>query len=289
MRKHLLILVVSLGLSLVLIADDAAKESRPQVADRDMRVQLGIDMSRLRTRLGSINPRPPVQQAMKDLFSATTHEQLQALIPKWKTELPRGLRNELIRSLLRKMRSRDEVKFIRPQNMALLISPYFSTDEFHRVHELQKEGKPVAAYAHDIYMEGGRCAWALSRLLHLRLFAVCSPMTDEQMASAVSENTFLVIESMNVPDEMDFEHMTVEQRRLLAVRTRNHEVLSRMVVDADTAVRGILARRLDLGYVDENLLQAMWNDKDADIAATARKTYFEYINDKLSERPFPDR
>lgn len=239
----------------------------------------------VRGRFAVRNPTPgtAVREALEALNAATTHEELQGLMTKLRKDIRVGLRHQLIGALLRKMNSRRALKFTKPVGIPTIVGPYFTNQDIGEVIKAQEAGKPTLYYAHDIYIEGGRCAWALSEFLHLELLPVWGPMKDEEIAFAIRQNSLIVLASMPLPEEIDFELFDVAQRRALAQRSNNVVVLRRMVVDSDREVRMILARRVDLGYADENLIMDLRSDKDPEIAATAVKTFEAYLRKKYVE------
>lgn len=285
-RYRITLILLLLGLPTTLANDRIeGGDSKPQVSPSDIRLYLSIARDDIGVRVQTIRPKGPVQNALDELFGATTHAELQGLPGKWRKDLPKRLRNELIQNLLRRMESRKAMKFQIPDDVVVLIKPYVSDDATQRHFKAQQAGKPVASYQHDIYIEGGRCAWALAELLHLELFKIYEPLSNEDLAVAVRENTFLVMGAMLTPDEIDFDSMDAPKRRELASRTGNRVLLWRMSKDLDRDVRHAIAKRSDVGYVDEQILFNLEHDRETEISNAAKASWKTYFDEKAGIKP----
>lgn len=279
-----LVIVITIAAAIV-VADDKGDYVKPAVSAADVRSMTFIIKDRLGIREQQLRPRPEVQEAVDALFAATTHDQLHRLPEQWRKDLPVSLRNELIRALVRKMDSRKDTKFKRTDDVVVLIQPYLNTEWRQKYFAAEKAGRSVGSYRHDIYIEGGRCAWALEEFMHLELFVIFGPMPNEELAASVRENTFLILEALGSPDEIDFNLMKAPQRRALAAKTRNRLLLWQMSKDGAREVQLAVARRSDVGYVDEQILLNLGKSLDAEISAAGKASWRTYFDEKTGVKP----
>lgn len=260
-------------------ADERDPSAAPIATEDAIRYHKITAESRLQHR--RMREKPPAQtlKAVKELFDAKTYAELIKIPPRWRKEFPRNEFPTLVRELLRNMGSRRALLLSKPD--FVLVSPYFGTTDMEKAFERKRLDQPVGGISQDVYIEGGRCAYALDMLFFLpnTLLPIWNSMTDEDLAYAVRENTFIIVEAMGVPDEIDFADMNAEQRERLAGKTRHFEILKKLQKDTERRVRLAMARRKELGLIEDNLLQDFRFDPDPEVREVGTRSWRLHLHE----------
>ena len=186
------------------------------------------------------------RRAYQLLLDAEDYKEASSLITIWETEMEARSKEYFYALLLEGMGSRN----------MLSLSTGPSTD---------------ATPIHDIYMQGGRCAWALETLLGITLPAVTREskqtdisMTAEQVIRAIVSNR-----SKAVP-ELNLANMSTKERLALArVSTTSSGILAVLAGDSSSTIRLAVAENLNTPTSD--LFRLMKDDKDKKVRDKAAK------------------
>ncbi|HYT87227.1 MAG TPA: hypothetical protein VEL76_00775 [Gemmataceae bacterium] len=137
---------------------------------------------------------PRVREAVRNLVTAEDFAELWRLPDKWKATLPERTQQQLVMALLERLRSAKEVKL---GNYADLFIP-----------SRMRAGK-MAFHGHglmveqDLFVESGRCAWAVEQLLGVSLPTFTEELLRNQqdLENQVRECYRRVIAALRLPEQ----------------------------------------------------------------------------------------
>jgi hypothetical protein len=129
------------------------------------------------------------QKAVQKFLAMDDFRKIQSLITDWRA-LTTGQQKELIVLLLKNMESTQVLKLVNYQDVAVESRVRAKKMSWHMHGTLLKQ---------DIFIVGGRCAWAIEELLGCTLPSITEDMKPEALHKAVQEAHFAIIRFMQLP------------------------------------------------------------------------------------------
>ena len=129
-----------------------------------------------------------VHALTRSLLEERDYEKLR-LIRMQMAEAPAEMRKELILSLLRRLQSTKPIGLENFSDVQVESRIASGKMQFLGHGVLIKQ---------DIFIEGGRCAWAIERILDVKLPPIREGMHVQDLARAFEEASYLIIESMEI-------------------------------------------------------------------------------------------
>jgi hypothetical protein len=201
-------------------------------------------------------------ESFQKFKETTKFGDLNSLVRKWTDTLSSLEKTELIRKLARGLYSKE----------SLSLTDYGSVTVQSRIEsgKMPKvENGPVLKQ--DIFIVGGRCAWALEYLTGGELPTISELSSEKEMRAADYE-VWLRIEEASVPEKerIDLSKLAREERlKLAASQDSMAVVLAGLARDKDVAVRKAVASNLKTSI--HTLRSLADNDSDPAVRSAAKE------------------
>ena len=179
---------------------------------------------------------PKVQGAVDELLTTEDYQVLLTLPRQWTSNLSETAQKDLIIELLKRIGTRKELKLENYGDM--IVKSRVHTGEM-------KSNERGVLLKQDIFIEGGRCAWALERLLNCDMPMITTRFKLEHTERAIQLCTYKVIQAMRLPGMIDLKKLDVkERRRLAALGDTAAHLFAELARDPEPEVRKALAKNL---------------------------------------------
>ena len=123
----------------------------------------------------------------------------------------------------------------------------------------------------DLLIEGGRCAWALERLLEYDPPAIKETMHATERQAAVKEAYVRVVRAMQMPVTVNVSVLSEADRIKVANSERTHpRVLSELASDKSVSVRRAVASNR---FTPKRVQMKMYDDPDPEVVKRAQKNF----------------
>ncbi len=126
---------------------------------------------------------------VEKLSRETDYQKLTKMVKEWKGQ-PRAVRTSLIFHLSERLKSTKELKLENYADMFVISRILNGRMDFHGHGEALKQ---------DVFLENGRCAWALENLLGIQLPPFEEKMKADDLQKARQESCLRIIAAMEAP------------------------------------------------------------------------------------------
>jgi len=192
---------------------------------------------------------------LKKLLESTDYRKLASLPAEWRKKLPEKTQKRIILACL------DNLKSMKKLPMDNLGNVFVVRRE---KPEDKKAKEDAVVINQDLFTEGGRCAWAIEKMLACSLPVISADLADDKKDRLVKNAHQIVVEAMVLPynETVPVEKLSVEERARLGAALVHVKIQEKLAKDDDLAVRVAIAKNPRTSMA---LLNQMATDKDVGV------------------------